>query len=77
MAQFQSRTGQSRGCGKVEYASVELAEEAVLKLNGKALSSDDSKALVYFSIISRDPPENGYIMLYAYIAHNMHTHTDR
>ncbi|CAL1135204.1 unnamed protein product [Cladocopium goreaui] len=35
------QTGQSRGCGKVEYASVELAEEAVLKLNGKALGGKE------------------------------------
>eukprot|EP00434_Breviolum_minutum_P039662 symbB.v1.2.035228.t1/scaffold4696.1/size81176/2 len=31
------QTGHSRGCGKVEYASVEQAEEAINKLNGKAL----------------------------------------
>eukprot|EP00435_Cladocopium_sp_Y103_P068634 s138_g31.t3 len=38
---FDRQTGQSRGCGKVEYASVELAEEAVLKLNGKALGGKE------------------------------------
>ena len=33
------RTGQSRGCGKVEYASCELAEKAVQQLNGQALGA--------------------------------------
>ncbi|CAK9021299.1 unnamed protein product [Durusdinium trenchii] len=35
------QTGQSRGCGKVEYASIEQAEEAVHKLNGKALAGQE------------------------------------
>ena len=38
------RTGHSRGCGKVEYASVEQAEEAVNKLNGKALPEPRSSS---------------------------------
>lgn len=36
---MDKETGQSRGCGKVEFASVELAAEAVRRLNGQALGA--------------------------------------
>lgn len=44
-----SRTGQSRGCGKVEYASIEQAEEAVHKLNGKA-TREGEENLIYCNL---------------------------